>query len=581
MAAINFPSDDSGGGGVKSPSSPGHSQTVSSPWSSIVQGPPAMASDVVSTAPVSVAPAPTFSSSVEEQIGSFTSDSCPPETTSSPDDSGTDGQGSDGGGVGGSGASKKPVWNKPSNGVVEVVSPVMGAVSWPALGESTKASPKSSSSESLKALADGPLLPALQVVTGNSSPSHKQMSTSNLHPTSTPNHVAPVSQRPMKRGGSFNSNLSVNGGVSHMSATSQDLVAENIHNTSGKPAIESSPRDQTHIESQRGGFGAQSHNGNEHQHQRNSYRRGNGGQHPRGDGSYHHGYGGKRDQDRGNHEWNQHSRSFNGRDTHLQPQRGYPRGYIRPSVHATTPFVPPPMPLPVRSFGNNLMYPDMSSPMFYVQGPPPPPESLRAMPLVAPIPPPMYFAVPDPMLHSRIVSQIDYYFSNDNLIKDTYLRKNMDEQGWVPVSLIAGFKKVKSKGEVTRCSAIALMGDRKLHFVSYLTDNVQLILDAMRASTIVEVQGDKIRRRNDWMRWLMQPPTQYPNLSSPQAVGRSPNQDVLASQLQGVTLDEKATTNQGSVATYFGRSSSGEFNNQLQQAGGGQQQAGLERATLA
>ncbi|XP_024978393.1 la-related protein 1C-like isoform X1 [Cynara cardunculus var. scolymus] len=571
MAAMNFQSDDSGGGVIKSPRSPGHSQTVSSPWSSIVQGSPVIVSDAVSAAPVSVAPAPTFSSSVEEQIGNFTSDWCPPTTVpeiaSSPDDSGTDGQGSDSGGVGSSSASKKPVWNKP-NGVVEVVSPVMGAVSWPALGESTKASPKSSSSDSLKALADGPLPPALQVVTGNSSPSsHKQASDSNLHPTSTPNHVAPARQRSMKRGGSFNSNLSVNGGATHMSSTSHDLVVESPHNTSLKPgtaAAESSPRDQTHIESQRGGFGAQSHNGNDHQHQRHSYRRGSGGQHTRVDGSYHHNYGGKRDQDRGNHEWNQHSRSFNSRDTHLQPQRGYPRGgYIRPSVHASTPFIPPPMPLPVRSFGNNMIYPDMPSPLFYVQGPPPPPESLRGMPLVAPIPPPMYFAVPDPMLHARIVSQIDYYFSNENLVKDTYLRKNMDEHGWVPVSLIAGFKKVL-----------------------YLTDNVQLILDAMGASTIVEVQGDKIRRRNDWMRWLMHPPAQYSNLSSPQAVGRSPNQDVLASQLQGVTLDETASTNQDSVDTFFGRSSSGEF--QLQQAGGeeighvgGQQQAGPERATLA
>ena len=46
----------------------------------------------------------------------------------------------------------KPVWNKPSNGVVqEVVAPVMGADSWPALSKSTttttkQPSPKSSSS---------------------------------------------------------------------------------------------------------------------------------------------------------------------------------------------------------------------------------------------------------------------------------------------------------------------------------------------------------------------------------------------------------------------------------------------------
>lgn len=34
--------------------------------------------------------------------------------------------------------------------------------------------------------------------------------------------------------------------------------------------------------------------------------------------------------------------------------------------------------------------------------------------------------------------------SDENLIKDTYLRQKMDEQGWVPISLIAGFKKVET-----------------------------------------------------------------------------------------------------------------------------------------
>lgn len=32
--------------------------------------------------------------------------------------------------------------------------------------------------------------------------------------------------------------------------------------------------------------------------------------------------------------------------------------------------------------------------------------------------------------------------SNENLIRDTYLRQNMDEHGWVPVALIAKFRKV-------------------------------------------------------------------------------------------------------------------------------------------
>lgn len=132
MAATTFQSDDSGD--VKNTSSPGQSPPI-------VKDP----ADALSSAPVSV----------EEQTSSV------PEILAVSDDSGTEGQVTDTGG----GSNKKTVWNKPSNGVVEVVSPVMGAVSWPALGDFSKSSsPKSGSSESLKALADGPLPPALQSV---------------------------------------------------------------------------------------------------------------------------------------------------------------------------------------------------------------------------------------------------------------------------------------------------------------------------------------------------------------------------------------------------------------------------------
>lgn len=37
-------------------------------------------------------------------------------------------------------------------------------------------------------------------------------------------------------------------------------------------------------------------------------------------------------------------------------------------------------------------------------------DSLRGMPIVAPIPPAVFFPPPDPQLHAKIVNQIDYYF---------------------------------------------------------------------------------------------------------------------------------------------------------------------------
>ncbi|KAL4580364.1 hypothetical protein LXL04_016555 [Taraxacum kok-saghyz] len=396
MAATNVQSGD---GGVNSPTS---QRVVSSPWSQIVRRGGGGESEVISpvvVATVGSAPASPSRSSVQEHVANSSPDSSPSKVIQEPvsfmDDSGTEGQPDGSDNTGGSNAAKKPMWNRPSNGVVEVVSPVMGAA-WPALGESTKASLKSSSSESLKALSDASLSPALQV-TGNSSSPHKHSSNNNVNSTSPPNNVAPTRQRSMKRGGG---NSTPNGILPQQPPTRQDSSLERPHNTSRKPTIvadQPSTKDHTHKDSPKGGFGSHSHDNSNHH--RGSFRRGNGG---RGDGSHH-----KRDHDRGNQEWNQHSRSFNNRDTHSQSPRGFSRGggYIRPS----TPFISPQMPVQMQPFSNNMMYPDPSSPVIYV--PYGPPESLRGMPFVAPLPPSMYFAVPDRQLHGKIVSQIEYYFS--------------------------------------------------------------------------------------------------------------------------------------------------------------------------
>lgn len=521
MASINLQSKNDGDDGSRSPAR-SRTVSVSSPWSKIVSGDTGEISPpVVSVAAPAVSPSPSSASeSVQEKHVNASSDWCSPETSCCQGDSGTDCQPTEGS----DNAVKKPVWSKPLNGVVEAVSSVMDADSWPALGESTKAATKSSSSESLQALSDGLLMSPSQV-SGSASPSsHKLATVNNANPTSTPNHVAPSGQRSTKRGGgSTGAYISSNGGVSQRSSASHDSKVEASHNTSGKPGtvlMDSYSKDPTYKDSPRGGFGSQTNSGNNHQHQRNSYRRGN--------GSYHHNYGGKVDQGqgqgRGNQEWN-HNRNFNNRDNSIQPQRGSRRGYVRPTVHNSAPFIHPPM----RPFAHNIMYSDVAPGMIYMPGPVPP--------MVAPMPSPIYFPFVDPH-HANIMKQIDYYFSNENLVRDTFLRGKMDEQGWVPVSLIAGFNKVSS-----------------------LTKDIQLILGVMRASTLVEVQGDKLRRRNDWMRWLMPPPAQYSSASSPETVPRSFSQDSLMSQLQDVTLDKPISKNQVRVES--------------------SQQGGFERAAVA
>ncbi|KAF7809624.1 la-related protein 1C [Senna tora] len=407
---------------------PNHSPrpVVSSPWNHVVRAAPTL----VESSPVVLPSLPVDdSSSVADSL--------------------------DNGSVFNGNTGKRPAWNKPSNGAASEVKPVMGALSWPALSESTRATMKVSS-ESPKGAADGSSVPQLQGTGIMPSSSQRQV----IDNTNT-NNAAQTRQRPVKRNGP---NASFNGGHPQQSAPQGQIAATGLHNSSLK--------DHT----QRSGFVSQTPNVNDPPQQRNSYRNRNGGPHQRGDSTHHHNYGSRREQDRGNQDWNTH-RNFNGRDPHMPP-RGFPR-FIRPPPPPPPPnsgqFIPPPL----RPFGGHVGYPDLTPQLLYVAAPPP--DSLRGVPFVPPIPPhAMFFPAPDPQLHAKIVNQIDYYFSGENLIKDTYLRQNMDEQGWVPIKLIAGFKKVMQ-----------------------LTDNIQLILDAIRTSSVVEVQGDKLRRRNDWRRWIM------------------------------------------------------------------------------
>mmetsp|Transcript_28077 Transcript_28077/g.39609 ORF Transcript_28077/g.39609 Transcript_28077/m.39609 type:complete len:967 (-) Transcript_28077:123-3023(-) len=47
-------------------------------------------------------------------------------------------------------------------------------------------------------------------------------------------------------------------------------------------------------------------------------------------------------------------------------------------------------------------------------------------------------------LTEAIQKQIEYYFSVENLIKDLYLRKHMDEEGWISLPFVCSFNRVKT-----------------------------------------------------------------------------------------------------------------------------------------
>ncbi|KAM8795092.1 la-related protein 6-like [Eudromia elegans] len=86
------------------------------------------------------------------------------------------------------------------------------------------------------------------------------------------------------------------------------------------------------------------------------------------------------------------------------------------------------------------------------------------------------YSLPDPQLVRRIVSQVEFYLSDENLAKDAFLLKHVQKNklGFVSIKLLTSFKKVK-----------------------YLTRDWRLTLYALRFSELLEVneEGTKVRRR--------------------------------------------------------------------------------------
>ena len=77
--------------------------------------------------------------------------------------------------------------------------------------------------------------------------------------------------------------------------------------------------------------------------------------------------------------------------------------------------------------------------------------------------------------------QVEYYFSAQNLQKDYFLRGKMDDDGWIEISVIANFNRVRA-----------------------LAPNPAVIAEALVGSTLVELSsaGDGIRAR-EWQQWTL------------------------------------------------------------------------------
>lgn len=84
-----------------------------------------------------------------------------------------------------------------------------------------------------------------------------------------------------------------------------------------------------------------------------------------------------------------------------------------------------------------------------------------------------------------LIAGREYYFSVDNLLKDLFLRRQMDSQGFVPLEFIAGFNRIK-----------------------HLSTDLDLIKYVCQQSNAVEYRTgedgqDRLRRRENWQQWVL------------------------------------------------------------------------------
>ncbi|KAH0460683.1 hypothetical protein IEQ34_011346 [Dendrobium chrysotoxum] len=106
-------------------------------------------------------------------------------------------------------------------------------------------------------------------------------------------------------------------------------------------------------------------------------------------------------------------------------------------------------------------------------------------------------------LRTRLRKQIEYYFSSGNLETDLFLKNQMDANGWVPITLIDGFRRVEALMKEVQLLYNYLRSSNFMpDQITPLTSNEQFISDSLRSSNDVEVQGDKIRKRHEWEKWV-------------------------------------------------------------------------------
>lgn len=90
------------------------------------------------------------------------------------------------------------------------------------------------------------------------------------------------------------------------------------------------------------------------------------------------------------------------------------------------------------------------------------------------------------MIHQTLKKQMEYYFSEENLVKDGFLRAHMDAQGFVPLDVIAGFRRVTT-----------IAGNQPRDFLR------QVCADSQDIDFVLgDGHKELVRVRENWQKWV-------------------------------------------------------------------------------
>lgn len=81
-----------------------------------------------------------------------------------------------------------------------------------------------------------------------------------------------------------------------------------------------------------------------------------------------------------------------------------------------------------------------------------------------------------------LLGQLEWWFSIDNLCRDLFLRSKMDANGWVLISILASFNRIKN-----------------------LTSDLSIVVECLRMTPLLEVspKGTHVRLRQQWPEWVL------------------------------------------------------------------------------